>query len=197
MHRRHFSLLSVVWLAALLALSPSLLAQESPPAETPPRDIDALVHLYDRPAPSEGFFAQVDALTLPDGAPLGFEAAGDLANWSQIAFMTGRHSAWSIYRMKPNFNDVVPALVTNEHNMYPSLQPRGAQRIVFVSERRNNIDIYSANPDGSDVVRLTDHPADDLMPVWSPDGKRIAFQSERTGESDIYVMDADLSLIQI
>ena len=191
MHRSRFSLLSVVWLAALLALSPSLLAQESPPADTPPRDIDALVRLYDRPAPADGFFAQVDALTLPQDAPLGAETVGDLATWSQIAFMTGRHGVWSIYRMKPNFNDVVPALVSDEHNMYPSLQPRGAQRIVFVSERHNNVDIYSARPDGSDVVRLTDHPADDLMPVWSPDGQRIAFQSERTGESDIYVMDAD------
>ena len=34
-------------------------------------------------------------------------------------------------------------------------------------------------------------PALSLMPVWSPDGRRIAFQSDRDGSWEIYVMDAD------
>src|SRR5262249_41792253 len=40
-------------------------------------------------------------------------------------------------------------------------------------------------------TRLTFDPADDLNPVWSPDGTRIAFTSIRKGERDIYVMPAD------
>jgi TolB protein len=39
--------------------------------------------------------------------------------------------------------------------------------------------------------RLTDHPADDRAPVWSPDGERIAFLSNRDGKPEIYVLEAN------
>ena len=41
------------------------------------------------------------------------------------------------------------------------------------------------------MVRLTDGPGDDFAPVWSPDGTRIAFVSDRAGSYDIWAMDAD------
>ncbi len=41
------------------------------------------------------------------------------------------------------------------------------------------------------VARLTDNPGNDLNPVWSPDGKKIAFQSNRDGNLEIYIMNAD------
>jgi TolB protein len=47
------------------------------------------------------------------------------------------------------------------------------------------------NADGSDVRRLTDHPKMDCWPAWSPDGKRIAFTSNRDGNYEIYLMNAD------
>ena len=45
--------------------------------------------------------------------------------------------------------------------------------------------------DGGDVRRLTHHPKMDYWPVWSPDGKRIAFTSNRDGNYEIYLMNAD------
>ena len=36
----------------------------------------------------------------------------------------------------------------------------------------------------------------DLNPAWSPDGTRIAFQSKRDGDWDIYVMDTDGGNVQ-
>ena len=45
--------------------------------------------------------------------------------------------------------------------------------------------------DGSAQTRLTDNPAFDRSPVWSPDGKRIAFVSDRDMNMEIYVMNAD------
>ncbi|QLQ04692.1 MAG: PD40 domain-containing protein [Anaerolineae bacterium] len=45
--------------------------------------------------------------------------------------------------------------------------------------------------DGSHLVRLTNDAGEDRLPAWSPDGKRIAFASDRTGNADLYIMDAD------
>ena len=35
------------------------------------------------------------------------------------------------------------------------------------------------------------HPAEDCLPAWSPDGSHILFLSDRDGNSEVYVMDAD------
>ncbi|HEV8264040.1 MAG TPA: hypothetical protein VGQ06_03750 [Gemmatimonadales bacterium] len=64
-------------------------------------------------------------------------------------------------------------------------------RIVFSSTRDGNAEIYVMNADGSGVTRLTDNPAADVQPTWSPDGSRIAFVSTRDGTNDIYAMKAD------
>ncbi len=45
--------------------------------------------------------------------------------------------------------------------------------------------------DGKNQRRLTRNPASDAFPAWSPDGKRIAFLSDRSGPTEVYVMRAD------
>src|SRR3954470_11002266 len=52
-------------------------------------------------------------------------------------------------------------------------------------------DIWTMSPDGSDLTRLTNDPALDRAPSWSPDGTKIAFASKRTGNFEISVMDAN------
>lgn len=66
------------------------------------------------------------------------------------------------------------------------------QWLVFASTRHSaHADIYLKRVDGISVTQLTSDPADDAYPVFSPDGKSIAFASNRGGSWDIYLMDAD------
>ena len=46
------------------------------------------------------------------------------------------------------------------------------------------------NPDGSGERRLTEHPADDLSPRWSPDSAAISFVSWRDGNAEVYVTES-------
>ena len=50
-------------------------------------------------------------------------------------------------------------------------------------------EIYIIDDNGKNLQRLTDHPAADLWPVWLPDGRHIAFVSNRDRDFDIYTMD--------
>jgi len=52
-------------------------------------------------------------------------------------------------------------------------------------------DIMVMAADGSGVKDLTNNPADDFYPAWSPDGRKLAFCSDRDGGSDIFVANAD------
>ena len=47
--------------------------------------------------------------------------------------------------------------------------------------------------DGSDVRQVTDHPALDAIPSWSPDSRRLVFVSDRVGKGQrrLFVADAD------
>jgi hypothetical protein len=52
-------------------------------------------------------------------------------------------------------------------------------------------DIWVMDADASDQVNLTNHPASDQESAWSPDGRKIAFSSDRDGSFDVFVMDAN------
>ncbi len=65
-------------------------------------------------------------------------------------------------------------------------------QVAFTSLRDGNLEIYVMDSDGGNQENLTNHPAYDGQPDWSPDGTKIAFVSGRDGgRSQIYVMDAD------
>ena len=67
----------------------------------------------------------------------------------------------------------------------------GRAGIAFRSSRDGNLEIYVMDADGSNPVRLTNEPASDEQPAWSPDGRRLAFTSLRDGNWEVHAMDAD------
>ena len=65
---------------------------------------------------------------------------------------------------------------------------RDGRRIAFGSTRAGgkNIDIWIMDADGTNLVRLTDHPADEQGPAWAHDDKSIFFTAKRDGHGQIY-----------
>src|SRR5205807_22645 len=68
--------------------------------------------------------------------------------------------------------------------------PNGS-KIAFESDRTGNTDVWAMNADGTGQVDLTNNPASDGGPSWSPDGTQIAFATDRNGDGDIYKMNAN------
>lgn len=108
-----------------------------------------------------------------------------------IAFASVRDVVyWEIYAMRPDGTDVQRVTWWDDaSDLSPSWSPDGG-RLAFASKRDGDWEIYAVDLDGSNLVRLTENPADDTSPAWSPDGSRIAFESNRAGFTDIYVMAA-------
>ena len=74
-------------------------------------------------------------------------------------------------------------------------------KILYTSARDGNAEVYIMNPDGSEQMNLTRHPAADLQAVWSPTGEQILFISNRKdfrhrGNRDLYLMDPDGSNVR-
>ena len=121
---------------------------------------------------------------------------------SRIVFASDRDGQTEVYIMNADGTNQT-RLTTTPPNVFnisfsddPTFKPDGS-RIAFVSTRDSNSsteglnhEIYSMNPDGTGVARLTNARRRDGNPSYSPDGTRIAFFSERDGLNvrEIYVM---------
>ena len=69
---------------------------------------------------------------------------------------------------------------------------------MFQSTRDGNDEIYRLDLETGQTIRLTDHPASDAQPSWSPDGSKIVFVSDRDRDTysgraayQLYIMDSD------
>ena len=100
----------------------------------------------------------------------------------------------AIYRSgesRANFSFQQHTSTDEGHDADVVLDPSG-KWIAFSSTRHSErADIYLQRVDGSSVIQLTNDPADDVQPCFSPDGSKIAFASSRAGNWDLYLMDID------
>src|SRR5262245_1538200 len=72
--------------------------------------------------------------------------------------------------------------------LQPALPPDGT-RIAFIwnGPNRDNFDVYTKEISSGEMVRVTHDPAPDSSPVWSPDGKHLAFLRSNETEQAVFV----------
>ena len=106
---------------------------------------------------------------------------------NSIAFISTRDGSPEIYVMNPDGSE--ETRVTNGIGSADNPSQSREGHIVFESTRDGNSEIYSVNRDGSNLTRLTNdsgaNAASDNYPTFSPDGKTIAWTSNR-GQDGIY-----------
>lgn len=121
-----------------------------------------------------------------------------------IQFSSNRDGErYSEFIMNPDGSN--PVNVSEEldaRGTFPIWSPDGS-KIAFAKNRPDDFEvvnrdivlgpreIWVMNADGSNRVNLTNHDGDDEGPRWSPDGSKIAFESDRNGEWEIFVMNND------
>lgn len=115
----------------------------------------------------------------------------------EIAFASDRDGDWDLYAMDSNGDNVVQLTDAPSTEVKAAWSPDGT-RIAFVSDCSGDQEIFVMELTALPITdvcgrldNLTNNPANDRGPAWSPDGERIAFRSTRDGNDEVYVMDSD------
>jgi len=115
-----------------------------------------------------------------DGDRIAFTAAEPRSNLERLAFDA---------KLGKVAGSPVSVTATSVPVIQPNVSPDG-QWLVFRTEGDQE-DLYVSRADGSALRQLTYDSAKDRGPTWSPDGKRIAFYSDRGGKYEIWCIDPD------
>ena len=106
----------------------------------------------------------------------------------QIAFVSDRTGAPHIFVMDLDGSNV-RQLTSGGFHTQPRWSPKG-DAIVY-TQRQGTHDLWAVNPDGSDPRRLTAGPGDNQGPTWAPNGRLLAFQSNRLGRWQVFALTLD------
>jgi TolB protein len=113
-------------------------------------------------------------------------------SWSptgrDIAFVSDRAGSPHLFVMDAEGGNVRQLTSAGFHTQ-PRWSPKG-ETIVYTTRQATH-DLWAINPDGSNARRLTGGPGDNQGATWSPDGRHLAFQSNRLGTWQLFSMLTD------
>ena len=107
---------------------------------------------------------------------------------SKVAFVSSAAGGPQIYVMSVGGGGVRRVTHAGEYNYAPDWGPNGL--IAFSGLDEGTSDIFTTTESGQ-IARLTQDQGSNKDPSWSPDGRYIAFVSQRSGGSGIYLMSSD------
>ena len=93
---------------------------------------------------------------------------------------------------EPSKKSMTSNISNNPNDDYSSSWSPDSKKIVFVSNRNGNPEIYSMTSDRSNQTRITNNSSSNYYyPFLSTDGEKIVFYSTRDGNREIYIMNSD------
>ena len=112
-------------------------------------------------------------------------------NEDKLAFASDRNGFWNIYKLDMATGEVDQISNSPDYQGAPTWSPDG-KWIGYEALVANNLDIYLQKVDGvSEIVRLTSHIGADFDPMWAPNGRQIAFISDRGGRNQVWLANLD------
>jgi len=93
-----------------------------------------------------------------------------------------------IYALKRGSEPI--RLTEHDSDRKPSVSSNG--QIAFMTARNGTWDIFTLQPEDGSIEPLIATPANEGLPVWSPDGSQLAFVSDKEGRWNIYLIDLTL-----
>jgi len=163
--------------------------------------------------PGEKHFANLTQLTFGgqnaeayfshDGTELIFQSTRDSlqcdaifrmnADGSNVRMVSGGKGSTTCSFIAPDGKSIIYA---STHLGSEACPPKPDMSRGYTWALYDSYDIFKADPDGSNVVRLTETPGYDAECVFSPQGDKILFTSVRDGDLDVYTMNPDGSGVE-
>jgi TolB protein len=108
----------------------------------------------------------------------------------KMAYVSNKSGSPQIY-VHDLIENTVERITFFERNYNTAPVWSSLNRIAFSGLKYDQIDIYTIDPDGSNLRQLTADQGKNEDPCWSPDGRYIVFSSDRAGKYQLYLMNAD------